>query len=548
MTTRVVLLLIVILKLNPSVCQNVPSPKFDFSGTKISWFKQAKDRGKYSDLNVLLSQELLEQAVPHKIVKDRVYYLLEDIAQFMKGATFICLNLETGDSIWMRSFNPLFDERQYSYTYKFNYLENIGDTIEMIGNAVIDTMLVPGTQNYSIPSFGHRRFILNKDGSDISNTVYNVPLKLAVINTPLIKYGKSKFPYSYGYYTNNNYVIPATGEQGMNMVPFSLTEDMEPIKSKDSSKYIIYKEYDVLGHSTYGPYKINEDNYGMFFRFDKSIGGVISRKHFYCKLALDGTIKAFKDISPITNSNFIETYFTRYEYVAERGYFRLYSINPFNKDRGLIYLDEDGNLSRNQESIIIDNKSVSYLISKDLPKGQGIVHVLRFQGEKDINIYKESNNVFTKLGFLKQNDRYLYDYSPTYLEFSEKNDAVITFSVNIDSIISGLPPLNFGGFQFMCKIDAKELGLSTSISDPLIDANVFQLYPNPASSHLVISTKHHGEIEIYNLSAQKLKQQSIQKNRDRIDLSQFPSGMYILKMKAENGQIQAEKFVVEKRE
>jgi hypothetical protein len=42
-------------------------------------------------------------------------------------------------------------------------------------------------------------------------------------------------------------MIPATGEQGMNMVPFSLTEDMEPIKSKDSSKYIIYKEYDVLG-------------------------------------------------------------------------------------------------------------------------------------------------------------------------------------------------------------------------------------------------------------------------------------------------------------
>jgi hypothetical protein len=100
----------------------------------------------------------------------------------------------------------------------------------------------------------------------------------------------------------------------------------------------------------------------------------------------------------------------------------------------------------------------------------------------------------------------------------------------------------------MCKIDAKELGLSTSISDPLIDANLFQLHPNPASSNLVISTEHRGEIEIYNLSAQKLKQQSIQKNRDRIDLSQLPSGMYILKMKAENGQIQVEKFVVEKRE
>jgi hypothetical protein len=381
MPTRVVLLLIVILKLNLSICQNVPSPKFDFSGTKISWFKQAKDRGKYSDREVVISQELLDQAVPHKIIKDRIYYLLEDVDPSYKGATFMCINLVNGDSIWMRSFSPQFDERQYSYSYRLNYLVEIGDTIEMIGNAVIDTMVVPGSQNYKIATFGHRRFILNKDGSDISNTVYNFPLNRAYINSIPIKYKTEKLPLVYSYYTNNNYNDPATGEQGMNMIPFFLTEDMEPIKSKDSSKYIIYKEYDVLGHYTYGPYKINEDNYGIFFRFDKSIGGVISRKHFYCKLALDGTIKAFKDISPITNSNFIETYFTRYEYVAERGYFRLYSINPFNKDRGLIYLDEDGNLSRNQESIIIDNKSVSYLISKDLPKGQGIVHVLRFQGE-----------------------------------------------------------------------------------------------------------------------------------------------------------------------
>ena len=91
------------------------------------------------------------------------------------------------------------------------------------------------------------------------------------------------------------------------------------------------------------------------------------------------------------------------------------------------------------------------------------------------------------------------------------------------------------------------MGCANSVNQPIIHNSEFIIYPNPANDNITIentsSTTNQDEmISIYNIQGQLLLQQLMQQQKAEINVSGFAGGIYILKIKTENG-VEIKKFV-----
>ena len=70
------------------------------------------------------------------------------------------------------------------------------------------------------------------------------------------------------------------------------------------------------------------------------------------------------------------------------------------------------------------------------------------------------------------------------------------------------------------------------------------VYPNPATDNLTIESPQSALIEITNIQGQLIKAFTTTGNKTNIDVSAFPSGMYVVEVKTKKG-IAVKKFVKE---
>lgn len=114
------------------------------------------------------------------------------------------------------------------------------------------------------------------------------------------------------------------------------------------------------------------------------------------------------------------------------------------------------------------------------------------------------------------------------LQFSEK----IVYGLGIDSVIQYACPSNQYNFPF------REFVVEQDKNIP------FQLYPNPATDHIIINGVLVGSnIEIYSSTGQLVKQIYIHENTMEIPIYYLPSGIYILKGLQDNQQFFCSKLV-----
>ena len=70
------------------------------------------------------------------------------------------------------------------------------------------------------------------------------------------------------------------------------------------------------------------------------------------------------------------------------------------------------------------------------------------------------------------------------------------------------------------------------------------IYPNPASYTITIESPQLAVIEILNIQGQLIKSLSTTGNKINIDVSAFPSGVYIVEVRTEKG-VEVKKFIKE---
>jgi hypothetical protein len=81
-----------------------------------------------------------------------------------------------------------------------------------------------------------------------------------------------------------------------------------------------------------------------------------------------------------------------------------------------------------------------------------------------------------------------------------------------------------------------------------LDENAFasiQLFPNPAHQQLFLTSNTDASISIYTINGQKLMETSIIQGDNAINISTLQSGMYVVQVKAQNGETLTKKLLVE---
>jgi hypothetical protein len=529
------------------IAQFIPPPKFEFSGTKIRWSMQGKSDCPYHVLGVITDQDAVRQTVGQKIIDGQMYYMLNDGCASRGGTTLFCLDYRDGKILWTRRMNERTDDRKYSYAYPQTEISKISqDSLMLLGIAIIDTVFGPGGPTYSIGGFPNRRLIKSSTGQDISNVVNNDTWVIRKPGPafPLINYGSSPFQqFSYRLY---KYTDTIDYKTIITLNPFTYNEFMQPIIDPDSSKWFIIKEDYVYYAYPYGPVKIDENRYAYFCTINKIIGNLGSLDHYFWICDAQGNKTFQANLTDIVCSNSPYTFFDKIDYNQEKKIFRLSISNLKSLYRGYIYINEKAELILNQENLTLDNRPIQNIISADIKGEDAVLHIMRINGDKEISIYKETNGQFFKIGQLKQNDSYIYDYYLQFLELSENNDPIFSCNVLIDSSISGGKPLTLGGFNFICKIDAKELGLSTSLDEKNKTNKLFYFSPNPTSQSFYFHTPTHGQVEILDPSGRIVFRDKIVLEHNNIDISAFISGIYFIKFISFDGKIQVEKLIVNK--
>ena len=104
------------------------------------------------------------------------------------------------------------------------------------------------------------------------------------------------------------------------------------------------------------------------------------------------------------------------------------------------------------------------------------------------------------------------------------------------TITVGTEPWAFGNF---ISIYPSGVGIAPN---RILSANI-DIYPNPASDNITIESPQHAVIEITNIQGQLVKTYTAT-GKTNIDISTFPSGVYVLEIKTEKG-VEVKKFIKE---
>jgi len=91
-------------------------------------------------------------------------------------------------------------------------------------------------------------------------------------------------------------------------------------------------------------------------------------------------------------------------------------------------------------------------------------------------------------------------------------------------------------------IDDISFNFPVGINETNLDAQNVNIFPNPTSDELTIVSSQKSEIEILNIHEQLIGSISENGNNTTINISSFPCGIYIVKIKTEKG-VEVKKFI-----
>jgi len=181
-----------------------------------------------------------------------------------------------------------------------------------------------------------------------------------------------------------------------------------------------------------------------------------------------------------------------------------------------------------------------------------VLHKLSYPGnwDHDSTHYYNCDTMYYNYGYIDDfTSTYLGINSPEALAIAGQSGSSFFYTDNNEYYSFGVLNWEAHYFHFRMQnryyyqlkniMDNYANGLENIISP--INTNV-SIYPNPATNNLTIETTEKSEIEISNIAGQILKTFNTTEKQTTIDVSNLPSGVYIIKAKTEKG-VAVRKFV-----
>jgi len=144
------------------------------------------------------------------------------------------------------------------------------------------------------------------------------------------------------------------------------------------------------------------------------------------------------------------------------------------------------------------------------------------------------NNTIGNYNLAEFSNWSLHNYSPC-VDSGFYNSVYVTTSIDIAGnprVYNGT--IDIGAFEYQ-----GNEGIHSYNNDDIIS-----LFPNPATDNIIIEILHKSEIEISNIEGQTIKRLKTKDNKKDIDISDFVSGVYIIRAQTDSG-ITTRKFIKE---
>lgn len=165
-------------------------------------------------------------------------------------------------------------------------------------------------------------------------------------------------------------------------------------------------------------------------------------------------------------------------------------------------------------------------------------------------IYNGTDNLIVTVDANKSGD----DGSTIKFLQTATTTAVMSLMIRTDAVAENAdplnPPLNYTGSTPATSVQAKNTrpqiifnGLSLGVQENNL-ANAISIYPNPVTNNLFIKSNSNVlTADLYTLTGQLIKSQKVDENK--IQTAELASGIYIIKLNMEDGEISTQKFVKE---
>ncbi|MEZ4910877.1 MAG: T9SS type A sorting domain-containing protein [Saprospiraceae bacterium] len=498
------------------------APEFNFSGTPVTWFHRISDPSKDSAcINIIYPYDQLEMNISPLSFGDKFIVVYDN---GFYGIVIRSYEIASGNIEWTQSFNRTVNEEARGTAAL--YLEAEGsDQVKMIGFQSFSKGGSAGSKKtgflskriFDVNTGIQTEYVLNKEVSeriiDNKSSVFH-----KVLDKDLL------FHYDCNYFDNSTSFkcIPKYNNA------ISLREEVPPFLPDTIVFQHFLSDSTIVNYYVSGPVVENDQKFIYLIKYFYNE----SWHHEMWKTDDFGNVKWRKDFTHLMKTD-LDPKGVVFEGLMGWGrhpkgirIFGTHSITPSDfGHRGYIDFDFEGNLIKDRLSMVIDNKKVGHIKSVTLRNGRDVLHCIRFIGVNNLYFYKETESgEISKTGKLIYQGDDLFALLPIYISQTESEDIIVNASFRLDSIISNQ---NFvhGGWSYDFMIKGSDLGITTNTLESFFP-NI-NLTPNPTSGIITIKNLNQSaSVKIHDISGRLI--QSYENIWNNLDISDLPSGMYIL--------------------
>ena len=123
------------------------------------------------------------------------------------------------------------------------------------------------------------------------------------------------------------------------------------------------------------------------------------------------------------------------------------------------------------------------------------------------------------------------------LEVMDANDVWTSVAPNVDASNNNLT-YDFTGIVEISKVTASDASSTLTITSETLNSFV-RVYPNPTTEKLFIVSKTSQKASLFNVAGQKL----LESNATELDVTDLPSGIYLLNLQNTQNQISTFKII-----
>ena len=525
--------------------QSIKTPSFDFGGSKSDWSHTLNDPDAY--INPLFpTPSQNPKSLGHIFnapieMNNNIIFKINNYNNEAPGDVLASYDLKLGNRIWVKYFTPNKND-SIGYNFYLDMQKSQDANILLLGSR--SNKKLPNEFSSTFGGFYSKTVIDQKNGEIISNK-YISKINIGYLQGENALLLENNMEMKYAQYSNlsnlpyNLKIYPIYFDFINDTILNKFASTIELDTTIEIALYTRNNDGSANSPKISGPFSIKE-NENLYLAEYEQNG---QSKHHLWKIDNNAKILMKKDISEsLSGISKSDIYYSAVQSDSLILLTMATRDGTFERHRGYIFMDFDGNIVKKNTEIIIEGNKVGHLVTTPLKESNELVHAIRFQNSNDLFIYRETaDKQYIKAAHLINPNSKAYAFVPLFQMQTSDDGIVVSGHITLDTVGQGIGACRFDcvGWPVIMKLSAETLGITSSTSDAWQDKVAFTIAPNPTSDLITITIAEgvaSGSIQVTDQTGRIVTTQDIATSQTNIDISALPSGLYLVSLTDRKGK------------